>query len=548
MLSIVAVMGPVVGCLVSLGASGGLASISPNDLRPWLAYLASDDLEGRAAYSAGLGLAAGYIQDHLHAWGVRPGAENGSYLQVVRVLGVKTTSRTNLVVRVGDEVRTFGDADGIRLPRNMGGKRTLRLDRVEFSGYGLDAPGTGHMDFDGKDVKDAAVVWLGADGPSDIDSRTYRRFLTARHRYITEQLRALATIGPEPRPTVGTGSGQEASPRPVDFTTSQRLDHPIPPAVSASDEFLRFLFRKAPIGYEELKRRAAAREPLPSFRLDDVSLTFNIDADYEIVRTQFTHNVVGVIDGTDPQLSKTYLAYGAHYDHVGYADGETTARDGRRPNAPGRVTEGAADDRIWNGADDDGSGTVALMAVAKAFAEGPRPRRSLLFVWHTGEERGLLGSRYFVDYPSVPLDSVVAQLNADMVGRNRDDKGSEENTVYLVGSDRISSELHDISRQANRALAPPLTISYEMNDPSDLEQVYYRSDHYSYAARGIPIIFFTTGLHADYHANTDHASKIQYDKLARVAQLMYETGARVANLDHPPVRDGKGARAGRDSL
>src|SRR5205823_6106854 len=140
---------------------------------------------------------------------------------------------------------------------------------------------------------------------------------------------------------------------------------------------------------------------------------------------------------------------GAHYDHVGYADGELTKTpegQSRRAGAPGRVTPGAEDDRIWNGADDDGSGTVTLMAMARAFAQGPRPKRSLLFVWHTGEERGRWGSLYFVDHPTLDLDRVVAQLNVDMVGRNRDDKPSEANTVYLVGSDRISTEFDKMAR------------------------------------------------------------------------------------------------------
>jgi Zn-dependent M28 family amino/carboxypeptidase len=166
-------------------------------------------------------------------------------------------------------------------------------------------------------------------------------------------------------------------------------------------------------------------------------------------------------------------------------------------------------------------------------------------VWHAGEESGLYGSRYFADHPTVPLDRIVAQLNIDMVGRNRDDQISEANTVYLVGSDRISSELHQINREANLALAQPMKLDYELNDPGELEQFYYRSDHYSYAAKGIPIIFFTTGLHPDYHANTDEVSKIEFPKMTRIAQLVYETGARVANLDHVPARDYKGARAGR---
>ena len=333
----------------------------------------------------------------------------------------------------------------------------------------------------------------------------------------------------------------------ADFTTVQRLDALLAPNVTGTDSFFEFLFSGAPETYDVLKRKAAAQEPLPSFRLAGVKITINVDADYQVVRTQLTHNIVAIVEGSDPQLKTSYVAFGAHYDHVGYAEGEVTGNDNgaRRAGAPGRVTKGAEDDRIWNGADDDGSGTVAVMALAKTFAAGPRPKRSLLFVWHAGEERGLLGSRYFADYPTVPMDKIVAQLNIDMIGRNRDDKASEANTVYLVGSDRISTELHNLNRAANSELPRPLALNYEFNDPTDLEQIYYRSDHYSYAVKGVPIIFFTKGLHADYHANTDEVSKIEFEKMTRITQLIYETGWRVANLDHGPAHDNKGPRAGR---
>jgi Zn-dependent M28 family amino/carboxypeptidase len=168
-------------------------------------------------------------------------------------------------------------------------------------------------------------------------------------------------------------------------------------------------------------------------------------------------------------------------------------------------------------------------------------------VWHAGEEKGLLGSRYYADYPTVALDRIVAQVNMDMVGRNRDDKQDESNTIYLVGDDRISTEFHNIAVDANEALTRPLKLDYEMNDPADLEQVYYRSDHYSYAAKGIPIVFLTTGLHPDYHHNTDSADKIDYNKMASVGKLAYEIGARTANLDHAPARDNKGPRLGKGS-
>jgi hypothetical protein len=464
----------------------------------------------------------------------------------------------------------------------MGGKRQFTVDRIEFAGYGFDAPGSSHGDFRGKDVRGAAVVWLGTSGPKNIDLNLFRRLLGGRNRYATEQLGAAASIGPVSERAGGAGrtggagqagqaggagqagqagqaggAGQAGSaggsgggrgtplPRP-DFTTVQRLDLPTPPNVSADDAFFTFLFSQAPVKYDELKRLASAQEDLPSFRVPGATITFNVDADYQIVRTQLTKNVVGVVEGADPQLKSTYVAFGAHYDHVGYAEGEVTNETGpRRAGAPGRVTAGAENDRIWNGADDDGSGTVAIMALARAFAEGPKPKRSLIFVWHAGEERGLWGSRYFADYPTVPMASIVAQLNIDMIGRNRDDKASEANTVYLVGSDRISSELHALNQAANAAMSKPLTLDYEFNDPNDLEQIYYRSDHYSYAAKGVPIIFFTTGLHPDYHANTDEVSKIEFDKMTRITQMVYETGLRLANLDHAPVHDNKGPRAGR---
>jgi len=535
----------VLGFSAPLAAGGGLGSIKPGDLKAWLTNLASDELQGRQMYSEGLGLAAGYIQAHLDAWGVKPAGDRGSYLQTVRVLGVKTTSRSSVTVQSGAQSRTFKDGEGVTFPRNAGGRRTLSIDRVEFIGYGLDAPGANHFDLHGKDLHGAAVVFVGPNGPKGIDAGTYRRLLNTRSRYAIEQAGAVATIGPARRNTSASGGDTSRPANAPDFTTVQRLDRQIPPAVTASDDFFDLLFANAPSHYDELRRKVEAGDELPSFRLDGIRLTFTIDADYTVVRTQFTNNVVGVVEGSDAQLKSTYVAFGAHYDHVGYAQSELA--DGRRPSAPGKVTPGHEDDRIWNGADDDGSGTVALMALARAFADAPRPKRSLLFVWHAGEESGLYGSRYFADYPSVPLEKVVAQLNIDMIGRNRDDKPSEANTVYLVGSDRISSELHQINRDANHALPQPLTLNYEMNDPGDLEQIYTRSDHYSYASKGIPIIFFTTGLHADYHANTDEVSKIEFAKLARITQLVYETGVRVANLDHAPARDNKGPRAGRDT-
>ena len=550
----VAVLAAMLAIVPSQAASrDAAASIDARDLREWLTYIASDDLQGRAVFSTGIGLAASYVEDHLRQWGVKPAGDRGTYLQTVRVVGVKSTSHTSVTVEVGGERRTFNDGDGIRFPRNVGAKQQRRIDRVEFVGYGLDVPALGHEDYRGKDVHGAAVVWLGASGPASVDQARVR-LLKNRNRYATEEKGAAAVIGAGPAPRAGrtggagrAGAAAGASATAPDFTTTERLDHLLPPSASANDAFFEFLFSRAPTKYADLKRLVDAKQPLPSFALDGVRLTFDIDTDYQTVRTQLAQNVAGVIEGSDAQLKSTYVAFGAHLDHIGYADGELTKTpEGvRRAGAPGIVTAGAEEDRIWNGADDDGSGVVTLMAMAKAFALGPKPRRSILLVWHTGEERGRWGSLFYVDHPTVDLDRVVAQLNVDMVGRNRNDKANEANSIYVVGSDRISTELDAVLQSSNASLAKPLKLEYELNDPSDPESVYTRSDHYSYASRGIPIVFFTDGLHADYHANTDDVSKIEFDKMARIGELVYATAWRLGNLDHAPVRDRKGPRMTR---
>ncbi|HEX5085464.1 MAG TPA: M28 family peptidase [Blastocatellia bacterium] len=540
------------GAVPAQNRKAGKSPVQAEDLQKWLTYLSSDELEGRSTFSEGLGLAAAYLAEQLRSWGVKPGGDNGSYFQRVRVLGVKSANHSTLTVEVNGQTRTFKNGEGVTFPANVGGKRSLTADQVEFLGYGLDAPLANHNDYAGKDVKGKAVVYLGGNGPKGLGPE-FRRALFGRARYATDQRQAVASIGVGGgrfRPGAANaanagGPGGRGGVEQPDFTTVQRLDNQIPPAVTAQDDFFEFLFSASDVKYAELKEKAAKQEPLPSFTLKGVKLTFNLDADYRIVRTQFTRNVVGVIDGADPKLKDTYVLFSAHYDHVGYAEGEVV--DGQRRGAVGPVTKGAVEDRIWNGADDDGSGTVTLLGLTKAFAKGPKPKRSLMFLWFAGEERGLWGSRYNADYPTAPIDKIVADLNMDMVGRNRDDKAEEANTVYLVGSDRISTELHNITVESNTGMAKPLKLDFELNDPTDLEQVYYRSDHYSYAAKGIPIVFFTTALHPDYHRNTDSVEKINFEKMSRIGQLVYETGRRVANLDHAPARDNRGPRVGKGS-
>jgi hypothetical protein len=553
-------------------ATSGAASITPDELKEWLSYIASDQLQGRRVYEEGLGLAAAYIADHLKEWGVKPAGDDGSYFQVVKVLGVDSKSNSSVTVTVNGQTRTFKDGEGVTFQKNQGGKQTV-TGAAEFVGYGLASPD--RDDYKGRDVSGKIVIYLGRS-PQGVTTR----LLAGRGRNAIELQHAAASIGP-PLQFGGRGRGSAAtasapatganspanqgtpsttaapaasrggfgSQNLGDFQTAQRLDRKVPPQITAGDEFFEFIFSAAGVNYTALKGHAQAGDPLPPIALKNASITINVDADYTVVQTRLTHNVVGEIEGTDPGLKGSYVLFGAHYDHVGYQQTPQPQGGfgGATPGGCAGQTRDTPrpDDVINNGADDDGSGTVAVMAIAKAFATGAKPKRSVVFVWHAGEEAGLLGSRYMADYPEVPLDKVAAQLNIDMIGRNRCDRPSEANTVYIVGSDRISTELHNLNEDANASLPKPMTMDYEMNDPLDPESIYTRSDHYSYAAKGIPIIFYTTGLHRDYHYVTDEVSKIEFPKMARIAQLVYTTGWKVANLDHFPVRDNKGPRMGK---
>lgn len=593
----VALCGAILACSLVLDAqatkpagggrapSAGQTAITPADMKEWLSYIASDQLQGRRVYEEGLGLAASYIAEHLKAWGVKPGGDAGSYFQVVKVLGVNVKRNSSVTVTANGQTKTFKDGEGVTFPANQGGKQTLTA-KAEFVGYGVSLPSAGLDDYKDRDASGKIVIYVGSRGPQAMPAGG-QRLLGARARNAIELKHAIAAIGPAgggfgrggagrqggapaPSTTPPTGGATPAAPAAQppagggrggqnpnlgDFQTVQRLDNKIPPQITAGDAFFEFLFSAAGQNYADVKAKADKQEPIPPASLSDVSITINVDADYDVVQTRLTRNVVGIVEGSDRALKDTYVLFGAHYDHIGYqqtppGQGRGGGGAGGGQTAPGGCTGQVRDtpsagDVINNGADDDGSGTVAILGIAKAFATGPKPKRSVMFVWHAGEEAGLLGSRYMADYPSVPLDKVAAQLNIDMVGRNRCDDPKETNTVYLVGSDRISTELHEVNEDANASMTAPMKLNYEFNDPADPESIYTRSDHYSYASKGIPIIFYTTGLHRDYHYLTDEVGKIEFPKLAHIAQLVYSTGWKVANLDHFPVRDNKGPRHGR---
>lgn len=284
----------------------------------------------------------------------------------------------------------------------------------------------------------------------------------------------------------------------------------------------------------------------------------------------YARNVVAILRGSDPVLRNEFVAIGAHSDHTGIRptavdhdslrvyNTELTrlgaplwdrTKRARRDSLRSSISINVDSlrkirplrrDSISNGADDDGSGTVAVLEIAEALAAMPaKPKRSILFVWHTAEEKGLLGSKWYTDNPTVPRQQIVAQLNLDMVGRGsaEDISGGGPQYLQLVGSRRLSTELGDIVEAINAASAKPFKLDYQFDANGHPERIYCRSDHYNYARYGIPITFFTTGLHNDYHQVTDEPQYIDYEHMTRTANFVRDVALRVANLDHRPRVD-----------
>jgi Peptidase family M28 len=230
-----------------------------------------------------------------------------------------------------------------------------------------------------------------------------------------------------------------------------------------------------------------------------------------------SENIWAYVEGSEKQ--NEVLVISAHYDHIGIKNGD-----------------------VYNGADDDGSGTVALLEIAQAFQkakdEGHGPKRSILFLHVTGEEHGLHGSRYYSENPLFPIANTISDINIDMIGRRDADHMNTNNYVYVIGADRLSTDLHNITVAANEK-SVKLDLDFRYNDPNDPNHFYERSDHYNFAKNGIPAVFLFNGVHADYHQKTDEVDKIEFDALAKRAQLAFSIAWELANRDNRPVVDKK---------
>jgi len=522
------------------------AAITPADLMTRLYIFADDSMMGREVGSPYHLKATAYIEAEARRLGLLPAGDSGTYFQNLPVFDHSLSPKTSIAIGgksfavgtdfvprdnslFGGTVRSIDNTQVI-----FGGTLTLPVDTTK-----LVAPAAA----EGKFV--VMAVGNGPDGKPLIAG--YRQPLTG---YYLKSA-AVAVVALE---------GFEPDQRKALLEPSEGLDD-APPGGGAPDMLPAFLYVTRAMG------AALAGGPLDSLKRGTPGGgTIRGAIIFDSTRAP-ARNVVAVLKGSDPKLAGEYVAIGAHNDHIGFnhtpvdhdslrafdavvrpqgeddrdrpatADEQKRIRqilDSLRKKNPPRL------DSIYNGADDDGSGTVATLEIAEAFARGTtKPKRSILFVWHAGEEKGLWGSQYFTDHPTVPRDSIVAQLNMDMIGRGAsyDVKGGGPTYVQLIGSRRLSTELGDLVEAVNKTEPRPFKIDYQFDANGHPQQYYCRSDHYEYARYGIPIAFFSTGGHRDYHEVTDEPQYIDYDHLTRVATLVYHIALRVADLDHRHVVD-----------
>lgn len=496
-------------------------AVSLGGLERRLRVVASDQFAGRESLSPGFRAAAAYLAEELAALGLTPRGDAGSYLQ-------RVTMRRSVV----DPETTRLEIDGVPFAH---GKALLASGHgaasgpVVYVGHGWRIPALGIDPFAGLDVSGAILLTLPGL-PEGVTAAGLDRLERGRDYWAPEDnVQRLGAAGilrvasAEDRSAWSRTARRQSGPGDL---VVERLAEPagLPIAILGTEALAALMTGERDSG-ERLEARALARDAGEPFALRrGRAVTLSVAA---TVTREDTFNVVASVEGAGGPLAGEYVALGAHLDHL-----------------PPLQSENARD-RIHNGADDDGSGVVALVEMAAAAMRGPRPGRSLLFVWHTGEEAGGWGSRYFMAFPTVPRDRIVAQLNLDMVGRSRrlDDKTAANagltgpHEIYLVGASRTSRALDEAVRRVNREFLR-LHLNPAHDRPDDPHRIYERSDHYEYARRGIPVAFFFSGLHEDYHQVSDEVDRIDFVKLQKVARTVLAVAWDLAARPERPALDG----------
>jgi Zn-dependent M28 family amino/carboxypeptidase len=508
--------------MATLATQRGADTITAAQLRDYVSFIASDELEGRDTPSRGLDTAAKFLATNLSRWGLKPAGDNGTFFQNIALRRSAADLAQTSVQLNGVTLEAGEDYIPLAVPGNATGEllfvgngwliKSKNMDAYQ----GIDARGKIVVIFAPLDSLPRGITRADLSGKQNEDwmlPSQYARRQGAAGIIWVPNFQYLANWDRYRRRLTETGS--------LVVEKFQPDSVPQVPSIVVSPRIANLLFagerQTATVLFERAYADGNLTEPFALSSTKQINIS--IKGKPEQLNTQ---NVVAVFEGSDPVLKNEYVALGAHYDHVGV----------------GNAVNG---DAIYNGADDDASGTTTLLAIAEALAKAKtRPKRSVLFVWHTGEEKGLWGSRYFTEYPTVPLEKIITQINLDMIGRskqagdttarNRSLSGAKE--IYVIGSKLMSSELGTLSEMVNKEYLN-LTYNYLYDDPADPNRFFFRSDHYNYARKGIPIIFFFDGEHEDYHRPGDSAEKLDYQKMEQVARTVYMTLWEVANL---PVR------------
>lgn len=492
-------------------------SITPQDLKKHLVIIASDSLEGRDTGSPGQKKAAEYVSKYFKSYGLEPIADNGdgakSYLQKYKLYK-----------------RSYGDVfvkiDGKKYAFNkdfyLNGLLSIPEETetpVVLVGYGIEE-GT-YNDYANLDVNGKSVILFEGE-PKSEDGKYLLNNTTEKTKWSgplswQQKVKLALSKGAKFVFIITDKSGEDldkeirqravmarrfSSPtlKPVQESPNGMASFVIMPEMAAS--LLKSSTQKlSKIKSNIDKGNKSTAKPLTG------KASFKAERVTEIVNTE---NVAGFMEGTDKK--DEVLVISAHLDHIGIS----------------------ANGEINNGADDDGSGTVSIMEIAEAFskakADGKGPRRSILFLNVTGEEKGLFGSEYYSENPLLPLANTIADLNIDMIGRVDEAHKNDPKYVYVIGADKLSSDLHAISEEANKKYVN-YKLDYTFNDPKDPNRFYYRSDHYNFAKKNIPVIFYFTGVHEDYHRPGDDVEKIMFDKQAPIVKLVFYTAWELANRE-----------------
>jgi len=501
---------------------GNVEAITAAQLKEWLYVVASDEMEGRDTPSRGLDMTAKFIADHLSQWGVKPGGDDGTYFQKFALTSRRVEPELTIASVNG---QSFKLGEGF-IAEPIQGQAS---GRIVYVGHGYMIRAKGIDAYQGVDVKGKIILAVEGfpRGVSfqDIHSKKEGEDYDTPETYA----RAQGARGVIYIPSQSTLSFWQNRHQFSLNPSRLRLEGPRQsgakiPVIYASEKMVKAILDGEKLDYEAIRKQASQGALGEAFDLGaGKQASFNVNAK---VDSPMTQNVVGVIEGVDPLLKKEYVAVGAHYDHVG-------------------MSQNAEGDKIFNGADDDGSGTVGTLAIAQALSKSPtRPKRSVIFVWHAGEEKGLWGSEFFTDNPTVPMEQIVTQLNIDMIGRSKKEGDNNPankdltgpNELYVIGSKMMSTDLGNLSEDVNNSYLK-LAFNYKYDDPIDTERFFYRSDHYNYAKKGVPIIFYFSGVHEDYHGLADTADKIDYQKMEKVTRTVFAMMWRLANAPARPKVD-----------